>query len=74
MGDSECILSLEMLKNAFEIVMTNLQLARSHRDKNTPHLPQILKNGETVMIKNHTAGPFDPKYVDNYRIVSIRGH
>ena len=31
MGDRECIVSLEMLKNVFEIVMTNLQLARSQR-------------------------------------------
>ena len=74
MGDRECILSLEMLKNALKIVTTNLQLARSCRDKNTLHLPQTLKNGDRVMIKNHTAGPFDPKYVGNYRIVSIRGH
>ena len=25
------------------------------------------------MIKNHTAGPFDPKYIGDYRVVAIRG-
>ena len=26
------------------------------------------------MIKNHTAKPFEPKYVGDYRIIKITGH
>ena len=63
MGDSEGILSLETLKNLYKTVATNLKIARNKRDPKTPDLPTLLKEGDTVMTKNHTAGPFDPKYI-----------
>ena len=44
-----------------------------HCDSTLPkQLPHHFTEGDTVLIKNHTAGPFDPKYVGNYRIVSFR--
>ena len=33
-----------------------------------------LQEGDTVMIKNHTAKPFEPKYIGDFRIVKIIGH
>ena len=30
--------------------------------------------GDMVLIKNHTTGPFDPKYVGDFRIVSFKGN
>ena len=27
-----------------------------------------------MLVQNHTKGPFDPKYVGDYRIVAIRGN
>ena len=33
-----------------------------------------LKTEDSVMIKDHTAGPFDPVYKGNYRIVAIKGN
>ena len=74
MGDSECILSLEVLCNMYEIVTSNLHIACSKRDKNTPHLLVTLKPGDTVMIKNHMAGTFESKYIGDFRIVTIKGH
>ena len=74
MGESEGILSLETLRNLYETVVTNLKLARSRRVPLTPDLPATLKAGDTVMIRNHTAGPFDPKYIGDYRVVAIKGH
>ena len=26
------------------------------------------------MIQNHTKGPFDPKYIGDYRVVSLKGN
>ena len=36
-------------------------------------LPHHFTEGDTILTKNHTAGPFDPKYIGDYRIVSFRG-
>ena len=58
----------------FEIAATNLKKACSRRDPSTPQLPIQLKEGDRVLIKNQTAGPFDPKYIGNYRIVSLKGN
>ena len=58
----------------FEIAASNLKKARTQRDPNTPQLPVSLKEGDTVLIKNHTAGPFDRKYVRDSRVVKIHGH
>ena len=27
-----------------------------------------------VLIQNHVKGPFDPKYIGNYRVISIKGN
>ena len=66
MGDSEGLLSLETLKNLYETEATNLKIARNKRDPKMQDLPTPLKEGDTVMIKNHTIGPFDPKYIRDY--------
>ena len=44
---------------------------RSH--KSNPLLPK-LQPGDTVLVHNHTKGPFDPKYIGDYRIVSLKGN
>ena len=37
-------------------------------------LPHHFTEGNTVLIKNHTAGPFDPRYIGDYHIVSFKGN
>ena len=32
------------------------------------------KTEDSVMIKDHTAGPFDPVYKGNYRVIDIKGN
>ena len=27
-----------------------------------------------MLVQNHTKGPFDPKYIGDYRVVSIKGN
>ena len=75
LGNDLNVLSLEALKNMFHIATENLCHARIRRDSTLPkQLPHHFTEGDTVLIKNHTAGPFDPKYIGNYRIVSFRGN
>ena len=68
------VLSLEALKNMFEIAATNLRMAREKGDPKNKHLPTKLQPGFTILIQNHTKGPFDPKYIGDYRVVAIRGN
>ena len=36
--------------------------------------PNKLKTEDSVMIKDHTAGPFDPVYEGNYKVIAIKGN
>ena len=60
------ILSLEAMKNVFEITATNLKIAREKGDPKNNPLPTKLQPGDTVLVQNHTKGLFDPKYVGDY--------
>ena len=33
-----------------------------------------LQPGDTVLVQNHVKGPFDPKYIGDYRVVSLKGN
>ena len=75
LGTDLNVLSLKALKNMFHIATENLHHARNHHDSTLPkQLPHHFTEGDTVLIKNHTVGPFDPKYVGDDRIVSFRGN
>ena len=65
---------MEALKNMFEIAATNLKMAREMGDPENNPLPTKLQPGDTVLVQNHTKGPFDPKYVGDYQVVVIRGN
>ena len=69
------VLSLEALKNMFHIASENLCHAHACHDSTLPkQLPHHFTEGDTVLIKNHTAGSFDPHYVGDYCIVSLKGN
>ena len=75
LGNDLNVLSLEALKNMFHIATENLHCAHICHDSTLPkQLPHHFTEGDTVLIKNYTAGPFDPKYIGNYRIVSFQGN
>ena len=65
------VLSLEALKNMFEIAATNLRTVREKGNLDNNHLPTKLQPGDMVLIQNHTKGPFDPKYVGDYQVVTM---
>ena len=58
----------------YEIVATNLKMAREKKDSPKDHKPIQLQPGDMVLVQNHTKGPFDPKYIGNYRVASIKGN
>ena len=66
LGNDQNILSLEALKNIFEIAATNLKMAREKGDPENSPLPTKLQPGDTVLVQNHTKGPFDPKCMGHY--------
>ena len=58
----------------YEIAATNLKMAREKRDPPKDSKPIHLQPGDTVLVQNHTKGPFDPKYIGDYHVVSIKGN
>ena len=74
MGNDDNVISLEAMKSIFELVAVNLKNARAQKDPK--HFPKVtkLKIGDMVMVKNHTAKPFEPKYVGDYWIIKLVGH
>ena len=74
MGSDMNILSLEALKNMYEIVATNLKIARERKDSPKDYKHIKLQPGDMVLVQNHTKGPFDPKYIGDYQVVSIKGN
>ena len=74
LGNDLNILSLEALKNMYQIATKNLQRSRAHHDSTlSKQLPHHFTEGNTVLVMNHTAGPFDPCYIGDYCIVSFKG-
>ena len=74
LGNDINILSLEAMKNIFEIAATNLKTAQEREDPKDNPLPNKLQPGDTVLVQNHTKGPFDPKYIGDYTVVSLKGN
>ena len=58
----------------YQMVAENLQKARKRMAP--ANFPQTnkLKTEDSIMIKDHTAGPFEPVYKGNYHVVAIKGN
>ena len=65
---------MQALKNIYEVVAQNLKIAHIKIIDNINPIPNKLKEGDLVLIKDHTAKAFQPHYVGNYRIVSFKGN
>ena len=73
-GTDENILSLESLKNIYELVATNLKYAWEKRDPSHIEYTKDIKPQDLVLIKDHTSGPFAPIYIGDYRVVTLKGN
>ena len=65
---------MQALKNICEVVAQNLKIAYTKIMDNVNPVPTKLREGDLVLIKDHTAKAFQPRYVGNYRIVSFKGN
>ena len=74
MGNDINIISLETMKNLYEIAPTNLKLAQEKGDPQEQPPPTKLQPVDTILIQNHNKGPFGPKYMGDYRVVSLKGN
>ena len=63
LGNDINVLSLEAMKNIFEIAATNLKFARERGDSQDQPLANKLQPGDTVLVQNHVKGPIDPKFM-----------
>ena len=74
LGNDENILSMQALKNIYEVVAKNLKLACPKLSDNNKLIETNLKEGDFVLVKDHPAKAFQPQYVGNYQIVPFRGN
>ena len=73
MEKDENILSLETLKNLYELVATNLRFAGQRYGNKDPVKESQIKEGDLVLIKNNTKRGFEPRFLDNYRVIKVKG-
>ena len=66
LGNDENILSMQVLKNIYEVVTQNLKLACTKISDSNKLVETKLKEGDLVLMKDHTAKAFQPCYVGNY--------
>ena len=67
------MLSLEALHSSYEMTAIKLKQAREKLDSHI-QCNSHFKMEDSVLIKDHTAGPFDPVNVGDYHFVSIKGN
>lgn len=73
MGNDEGIISLEAMKNIYQVVAENLKKARQRRDTQLQPPIRKLQIGDSVMIKNHEAQAWDKKFIGDFRIIAFPG-
>ena len=74
MGNDINILSQEAMKKVYEIAANSLKMERKKGDPLEHPISPKLQPGDTVLIQNHIKGPSDPKYIGDYRVVSLKGN
>ena len=66
LGTDENILSLEALKNMYQLVVSNLEQARKERDTKAPVPDRKLSESDSVLLKDHMTGVSDPRHTGDY--------
>ena len=76
LGDETGLPDLEALKNMYQMVAQQLCNSRQHyiKDNKYNKVPDHgILVGDLVLVKDHTAKSFEPKYKEDYRVVQIYG-
>ena len=66
LGTDENILSLEALRNMYQLIASNLKQAERKRDTTSPIPDRKFSDGDSVLLKDHTASVWDPRYTRGY--------
>ena len=68
LGTDDSMINIELMSKLYLVVAHNLNEARKARDGNKKHktlkLPEQLKIGDNVLVRDHTSRAFQPKYKD----------
>ena len=73
LGNEESILSLESLQNIYQLVVTNLKIVHEKRQP-IVIVDSKLREGDLVLIKDHVARAFQPRFKGNFRIIRQKGN
>ena len=57
----------------YQLVVTNLKYAREKRQPKT-HVESKLKEGDLVLVKDHTAKSFQPRFKGNFMVIAQKGN
>ena len=57
----------------YQLVVTNLKYAREKRQPKT-YVESKLKEGDLVLVKDHTAKPFQPRFKGKFRVIAQKGN
>ena len=57
----------------YQLVVTNLKYAREKRQPRT-YVESKLKEGDFMLVKDHTAKPFQPRFKGNFRVIAQKGN
>ena len=69
----ENILSLDTLKNIYQLIASNLEQIHMKRDTKPPITDRKHSEGDSFQHKDHTTGVWDPRYTRDYQIISCPG-
>ena len=72
LGMDEGILNVKLLQKLYHVVGYNLAMTRAVKDTDNTRPPPEIRIGTNVLVKDHTAKAFQPKYKD-YCVVDILG-
>ena len=73
LGNDQTLIDLEAMNTCIYFAACNLQKAREHIKQNTKGL-QHIEPHDLVYLKNHVRTPFEPRYVGEFRVVTIKGN
>ena len=73
LGNDENILSMQALKNIYEVVAQNLNVTQANVTDNINLVPTKLKEGDLVLIKDHTSKAFQPSLCRQLKNCLLQG-
>ena len=71
LGTNEYILSLESLKNVYQLIASNLEQAEKKSNTTTPIPDRKCSESDSILLKDHTTGVWDPRYTKDYHFISF---